>query len=93
MVRGVDGGERKEAVTRELPTLPKLLACLREFGVHATEPKEIAAAIKERCLDVAVCAGAVVEGRFKALTFEAYFTAIFGTGLDGKVVRKRRAKA
>lgn len=81
--------------SREVPNLAVLVRRLTEMGAHVidADSAEIADAIVNHALEGAICAGAMVNGKWRALRFQDYYECVFGLQLDGKPVRvakKRR---
>lgn len=85
------------APSRHPPTLATLITRVQaycDFFNTDTSAESLALLIEDKCLEGAICSGAVVDGKWHpALTMEQYYEAVFGVGMDGRVVKKRKSKA
>ena len=82
---------------RAPPSAEVLFSRLRDFnaiGFQGTGDSDDACeAIKRRALEGAICAGAMVNGKWRALRFADYFEALYGRTLEGKSIAKRKVVA
>lgn len=82
---------------RPQPTLATLLKRLADYTHYELDAdvaaERVASNIKAAELDTCICAGAMVEGRWRVLRFSDYYREVFGRELDGRVVKQRKKTA